>query len=468
MWHFFVWLEHPISFVPQTSCHYQMVGSTGSRRTQVAQRSCQFNRWGGHKRGMRNQQLPPVTKTLPTDGLNSRAWKNLQMSASYPWVRKKSVGCLMGHQVFLESKNRMWLMQLPMKWCNAKNVWQTMNRAATPQSLHLPVRLCSVNLRMDHNNLDYNNLDYNKMDYGTMDSHYVCDLCDISFTRNSDLKRHMESKHGWDTKQGHTCGECGERFSRKDVLKRHQLTCQVICFQCPRCHRVLKDIVSLTWHMGLCLVPCGMCQDQFVKLDQLSGHQKSHRKWKATSDPLAHKLKKRKCDGWFHYLVCLNSFASRKELFHHRLEHMDDSRAYQPMTPHFDFEDEKLNTLLRDNTQLIFGHHRFSLVSAEFNFPLTLPLKRDGWLNEIYQTLYLVANINNDESFKFNFSMGFIMVNWDSGDYRFFVSRANNDFFNNYIHNWTRKPWKPMSRITKKIPSGSSSWSLMSSFTSTT
>ena len=45
MWHFFVWLECPTSFVAQTSCHYQMAGSTGSWETQ---RSCQVHRWGGH------------------------------------------------------------------------------------------------------------------------------------------------------------------------------------------------------------------------------------------------------------------------------------------------------------------------------------------------------------------------------------------------------------------------------------
>ena len=320
-------------------------------------------------------------------------------------------------------------MQLPLEvvQCQKRlaDEFDAINRAATPQSLQLPVRLHRSNFRMDHKDLDYNN-----MDYSPMDSHYVCDLCYTTLTRDDNFKRRMESKHGRDTKQGHTCGECGKSFSRKDVLKRHQLTCQAIRFKCPRCHRVLKDIASLTWHMGLCPVPtCGTCQELFVDLDQLREHQKSHRKRKATSDPLAHKLKKRKRDGWFHCRVCLDSFASREELFHHRLDHMDDSRAYRPVTPHFDFEDEKLNTLLRDNAQLIFSHHRFSPASVDFNFPLTIPLKRDGWLNEIYQTLDLVANINNDESFKFNLSMGFILVNRDTGDYPFFVPDANNAFF---------------------------------------
>ena len=55
---FFAWLECPTSFVAQTSCHYQMVGSTASRETQVAQRSCQVNSWGGHKRGMIHWVFP--------------------------------------------------------------------------------------------------------------------------------------------------------------------------------------------------------------------------------------------------------------------------------------------------------------------------------------------------------------------------------------------------------------------------
>ena len=73
---FFAWLECPSSFVAQTSCHYQMVESTGSWETQVAQRSCQVNRRGGHKRGMshwvfpesRNRMRLMQLQTCITDG----------------------------------------------------------------------------------------------------------------------------------------------------------------------------------------------------------------------------------------------------------------------------------------------------------------------------------------------------------------------------------------------------------------
>ena len=163
---------------------------------------------------------------------------------------------------------------------------------------------------MVYNNSDYSTMDHIKMNYN---SQYLCHLCDIPFSRQDALKRHMESKHGQGTKQGHICGECGKGFSRKDALKKHQLTCQTIRFKCPRCQRTLKDIASLPRHMGLCLVPtCATCQEQFVELHQLKEHQKSHRRRKATSDPLAHKLKKRKHEGWFHCRVCLDSFASRE------------------------------------------------------------------------------------------------------------------------------------------------------------
>ena len=53
---------------------------------------------------------------------------------------------------------------------------------------------------MDHNDLDYNNMDYNNMDYGTMDSHYVCDLCDTSFSARKEI-------HGLETGEHNSYGK---------------------------------------------------------------------------------------------------------------------------------------------------------------------------------------------------------------------------------------------------------------------
>ena len=88
----------------------------------------------------------------------------------------------------------------------------------------------------------------------------------------------------------------------------------------------------------------------------------------------------------FYCRVCLQSFMNREELFYHKLEHMADSTAYHTVEPHFDFEDERVNALLRENADLIFTAHRFTQISADFNFPRILSLNRDGWITEMYSS----------------------------------------------------------------------------------
>ena len=249
----------------------------------------------------------------------------------------------------------------------------------------------------------------------------------------------MNAKHLQDGVK-HECTDCGKTFNRKDNLKQHQSICQTIRFKCPRCHRILRDIASLTQHMGLCPVPtCTMCQEQFVELNQLQEHRKTHTKKRKTASIPDSKMKKRRRrnHGDFHCRVCLDSFITREELFHHKLEHLEDPRSYQPMEAHFDWEDERMNSMLRENAGLIFTPHRFTPVSADFNFPVNLLLKQDGWINEIYQTLDLVANINNDESFKINLSMGFILVNRDTAEYRFFRATRQQCLLQETSPHWT-------------------------------
>ena len=131
----------------------------------------------------------------------------------------------------------------------------------------------------------------------------------------------------------------------------------------------------------------------------------------------------------FYCRVCLQSFMNREELFYHKLEHMADSTAYHQVEPHFDFEVERVNASLRENADLIFTVHQFTQINADFNFPRILSLNRDGWITEMYQALDLVANVNNKESFKIIFSMGFILMNRQTGGFQFFVPHENNAFF---------------------------------------
>lgn len=51
---------------------------------------------------------------------------------------------------------------------------------------------------------------------------FPCDLCALSFNRQHDLKRHKETHSG---ERPFLCnGGCGKTFTRKDALKRHQVS----------------------------------------------------------------------------------------------------------------------------------------------------------------------------------------------------------------------------------------------------
>lgn len=51
---------------------------------------------------------------------------------------------------------------------------------------------------------------------------FGCDLCPLSFNRQHDLKRHRETHSG---ERPFLCnGPCGKSFTRKDALKRHQVS----------------------------------------------------------------------------------------------------------------------------------------------------------------------------------------------------------------------------------------------------
>ena len=65
----------------------------------------------------------------------------------------------------------------------------------------------------------------NKMSFSRMDPQHVCVLCDQTFSKKSNLVRHMNNTHHQvSVKQ--ECADCGKTFNRKDNLKQHQSICQ--------------------------------------------------------------------------------------------------------------------------------------------------------------------------------------------------------------------------------------------------
>ena len=68
--------------------------------------------------------------------------------------------------------------------------------------------------------------------------------------------------------------------------------------------------------------------------------------------------------------MCEQLFASRQSLFQHKLTHLNDSSAFEPMEPHIDFEDKDLQRLLESNQDHIFAPHRFTALSTDYSFPI--------------------------------------------------------------------------------------------------
>ena len=99
------------------------------------------------------------------------------------------------------------------------------------------------------------------------------------------------------------------------------------------------------------------------------------------------------------------------------------------MEPHFDFEDDRVYALICENTDLISTGHCFTQICADCNLSHIPLLYRNGLITEMGQALDLVANVENQESFKINFLMGFILMKSHTGRYQFFVSHENNIFF---------------------------------------
>ena len=238
----------------------------------------------------------------------------------------------------------------------------------------------------------------------------------------------MRAKHEDAGANQHPCDNCGKSFSRKEHLKRHQdKNCSALKVSCVRCHRLFGTIAALTEHMGLCPVPtCATCQMQFPDKDDLQEHNRlAHRKRQLPSSKTSDK--KRKGTN-FYCRLCLTPATSRQALFDHKLEHLPDPKPWQTVEPHWDFEDNDINQLIEQNKGVIFAPHRIGDVVSNFNFPITLQVKSEHWMTEISTVLERVADLSTEEAFKLNFSCGFILVNRETGAYRYFAPNTNNAF----------------------------------------
>ena len=95
---------------------------------------------------------------------------------------------------------------------------------------------------------------------------FKCDLCDKTFNRNDNLRKHERDIHNInkhllilkgvnDTKENFECAQCEKVFNLKDQLKRHSDT-----VHSQEVDRYL----------------CELCKKVFTRKDSLKKHQKTH------------------------------------------------------------------------------------------------------------------------------------------------------------------------------------------------
>ncbi|XP_066278985.1 uncharacterized protein [Branchiostoma lanceolatum] len=250
---------------------------------------------------------------------------------------------------------------------------------------------------------------------------FPCDQCDKVFQQKRSLNRHKQSAHGGSP--AYRCGVCGDPFTRRDSLKRHE-----------KKHATLNSFQHV----------CNTCGKIFARSDKLTEHQSVHKNHPqslpATNDPQKHDIpttpltpqsrnesRKREDDdeGEKPLKQTRHHAASVREspvlLQEDPLEIRDDL-----VTP--DDEGEQDNVALiqvyREKWHAIRTHFkRGRKVQDEYNFRL-----HSTSVDELSSKVWTVF-LDQNTAFKLSVSFGFILRNSETGELRYYYACKNNHCF---------------------------------------
>ena len=105
---------------------------------------------------------------------------------------------------------------------------------------------------------------------------YECQLCSKDFSRQSDLRQHVDSFH---KKVRHTCPTCEKQFTYPSRLKTHIASIhEYKRYSCPTCQQVFSWKSELRQHIGCSQNNerhrCNGCGKEFQRKKSLNKHFK--------------------------------------------------------------------------------------------------------------------------------------------------------------------------------------------------
>ena len=71
---------------------------------------------------------------------------------------------------------------------------------------------------------------------------FKCNVCESTFTRERNMRRHKKNVHEKST--GVCCDKCNKTFTRADNLKKHEK----VCCKCRRCNKQFETLKLLNNH----------------------------------------------------------------------------------------------------------------------------------------------------------------------------------------------------------------------------
>ena len=290
---------------------------------------------------------------------------------------------------------------------------------------------------------------------------HLCSYCQRSFNYVSDKTRHERTcfektqqendahKHLVETL--YSCQQCSKSFKGKWYLDVHIKAQHMdVTHPCKVCGKTFKYAWNCSKHSKTCgtekeTYSCTQCSKELATRGALNSHEKSHekqreettnrkRKCETRTTAIGSNVKQRKTE--VHCTQCHQTFPNRHEHYLHRMrQHFQTGSGTTLQQPPWDNEPVPFenNAQLREvydaNRPLILANHQESSVETIFNFPISNDFTVDSIMshaNYIYD--------RQQSAFRLNLEFGLILVNPETGEYRYFTPYSNEALFDRPIY----------------------------------